>query len=166
MTDLHVKPDFDLYRFESGAVRSPLKLRYDLLSRQAVNAYFSGGAGLHTAVGIATDIMVIEPSTADWIVAESLRSIGALIHLERTGKLSTEPSRHAIEAYAEAMTEGSEKYGDDNWLKGIPESNLVQHAVNHLFLYDSGDRSEDHLAHAFWNVAAIIHFRETKGSGA
>lgn len=34
------------------------------------------------------------------------------------------------------------------------------HAIAHLYAYLSGDRSEDHLAHAAWNCLAACHSEE------
>jgi hypothetical protein len=65
--------------------------------------------------------------------------------------------RHLAETYAE----GFKKYGADNWKKGIPNSNLLNHAIRHIELWREGDRSEDHLAHAAWNLFTLIHFEET-----
>lgn len=61
---------------------------------------------------------------------------------------------------AETYAEGSRKYGDDNWLKGIPANNLLNHAIKHIEQWRGGDTSEDHLAHAAWNLFAIMHFEE------
>ncbi len=63
----------------------------------------------------------------------------------------------AIEALAATYAEGSAKYGDFNWEKGMPVSDLLNHALRHLYKFLSGDRSEPHLAHAMWNVGAAIH---------
>jgi hypothetical protein len=63
---------------------------------------------------------------------------------------------------AETYAEGSLKYSDWNWLKGIPASDLMNHAMRHLVLWLSGDRTEDHLAHASWNLFSIMHFEETR----
>lgn len=62
---------------------------------------------------------------------------------------------------AETYGEGSIKYGDGNWLKGIPLSDLINHARDHINLYLSGDNTEDHLAHAAWNLFAAMHMEET-----
>jgi hypothetical protein len=62
---------------------------------------------------------------------------------------------------AETYGEGAEKYGDSNWLQGIPTSNLIMHAMNHINKYREGDKSEDHLAHAAWNLFAAMHMEET-----
>jgi hypothetical protein len=61
---------------------------------------------------------------------------------------------------AEACAEGSEKYGDYNWEKGMPISDLLNHAIRHVYKYLEGDRSEDHLGHATWNMMAACHSEE------
>lgn len=63
---------------------------------------------------------------------------------------------------AETYGEGAEKYGDSNWLQGIPLSNLLNHAKDHINRYLSGDKLEDHLAHAAWNLFAAMHMEEVK----
>lgn len=68
----------------------------------------------------------------------------------------------ALRRIAETYGEGSLKYGDDNWLQGLDEKNLLQHALAHLNQYRAGDESEDHLAHATWNLCALMHFQETR----
>lgn len=62
---------------------------------------------------------------------------------------------------AETYGEGSIKYGDNNWLKGIPLTNLLNHAKDHINKYLASDRSEDHLAHAAWNLFAAMHMEDT-----
>ena len=66
----------------------------------------------------------------------------------------------ALRRLAETYAEGAAKYGADNWRKGIPSADLLNHAMRHVELYRSGDRSEDHLAHALWNLATLAHFDE------
>jgi hypothetical protein len=56
------------------------------------------------------------------------------------------------------MEEGAAKYGKHNWTKGIPNSNSLNHALDHLNAYLAGDRGEDHLGHVLANVSFIIHF--------
>ncbi len=66
----------------------------------------------------------------------------------------------ALYAYGRAFAEGAKKYGLHNWLKGFPFSVLMNHAQHHLLAYMGGDRSEDHLGHAIWNIGAMIYFQE------
>lgn len=62
---------------------------------------------------------------------------------------------------AEACNEGAAKYGDYNWEKGMPIGDLLNHAIQHLYKYLSGDRSEDHLGHAAWGCMAACHSEES-----
>jgi hypothetical protein len=62
-----------------------------------------------------------------------------------------------LKAVAEAYAEGVRKFGAYNAEKGIPVLDLINHAIRHLYLYLSGDRSEDHLGHAGWNVLMAKH---------
>lgn len=59
------------------------------------------------------------------------------------------------------MAEGSQKYGDHNWLKGFKYSEILTHLFIHLWKWQAGDQSEDHLGHALWNLAALKHFEIT-----
>jgi len=53
---------------------------------------------------------------------------------------------------AEAAHVGAEKYGAFNVEKGLPISVFINHALAHCYAYLAGDRSEDHLGHAAWNL--------------
>lgn len=61
---------------------------------------------------------------------------------------------------AETCAFGAAKYGPDNWRKGIPQEDLLNHAIAHLADWREGDESEDHLAHAAWNLLVMIHNEE------
>jgi hypothetical protein len=61
---------------------------------------------------------------------------------------------------ARAYAEGSKKYGDYNWEKGMPVHDLLNHALAHIYQFLAGDRSEPHLGHAGWNLLAAIHSHE------
>ena len=63
---------------------------------------------------------------------------------------------------AETYAEGARKYAPHNWTKGIPASDLANHALRHIYLWLQGDTSEDHMSHAIWNLITIAHFEETR----
>ena len=63
---------------------------------------------------------------------------------------------------ARTAAEGAAKYGDRNWEKGIPISNLLNHCIRHIYLYILGDTSEDHLAHGAWNLLAACDMEEVR----
>lgn len=62
----------------------------------------------------------------------------------------------AIRRIGEAYGEGNGKYGACNWMKGFQQSVYLNHALEHLINYTAGDRSEDHLAHAAWNLCSLM----------
>lgn len=69
----------------------------------------------------------------------------------------------AVLSLAETLDEGAHKYGSWNWLKGMQISSvLLNHGIHHVFRYQSGDRSEDHLGHALWGFMTSIHFYEKR----
>lgn len=57
----------------------------------------------------------------------------------------------------EAAASGAAKYGEFNWQKGMPLSEFLNHLLQHIYKYQNGDRSEDHLGHAAWNALAACH---------
>jgi len=75
----------------------------------------------------------------------------------------------ALKRLAETYAEGATKYGDRNWEKGQPFSVLINHARDHINDFIAQQQNlpmnvseEDHLAHAAWNLFAIMHFQATK----
>jgi hypothetical protein len=61
------------------------------------------------------------------------------------------------------MAEGAAKYGDGNWERGFPVNDILNHAIRHVYLHLSGDRTEDHLSHAAANLLMAIHTEATNG---
>jgi len=61
---------------------------------------------------------------------------------------------------AQASHEGAEKYGPMNVESGLPVSVFLNHALSHIYAYLEGDRSEDHLGHAGWNLLFACHSEE------
>lgn len=65
-----------------------------------------------------------------------------------------------LEALARTYAEGAEKFGAFNWENGMPAGDLLNHALAHVYKFLRGDRSEDHLSHAAWNLLGAIHSLE------
>lgn len=66
----------------------------------------------------------------------------------------------ALKRVARTFGEGSLKYPARNWMKGMPESGLINHALAHIVMHREGDTTEDHLAHAVWNLMTLMHMQE------
>ncbi len=60
--------------------------------------------------------------------------------------------------YQLGVTSG--KYLPRNWEYGMPISRYIDSAMRHIVKYLGGDRSEDHLAAAAWNLFAIMDHEE------
>lgn len=71
-------------------------------------------------------------------------------------------SHVGLRLMAETQYEGNERYGRGNWQKGLPVSQLLSHALEHILKFQNGDRSENHLGHALWNIEKAAHFMETR----
>lgn len=65
-----------------------------------------------------------------------------------------------LRALAKTYAEGAEKFGSHNWENGMPAADMLNHAVSHIFAFLGGDKTEDHLAHAAWNILGAIHSLE------
>lgn len=97
------------------------------------------------------------------------RKINGLMTLFQTGaKRSSDAvstrydliSPVGLRRLAETYAEGAAKYGDNNWHKGFPVSDVMNHCLKHINQWLSGDTTEDHLAHAAWNLFAVMHYEE------
>jgi hypothetical protein len=62
----------------------------------------------------------------------------------------------------EVYTYGSVKYADRNWEKGGSFTDFLDCAERHLVKWKAGHRDDEesglhHLAHALWNIGALLH---------
>jgi hypothetical protein len=71
------------------------------------------------------------------------------------GRFDLLPAR-ALFRIARHFEAGAKKYGDRNWEKGQPLSRYLDSALRHLACHMRGDRDEDHLAAAGWNILCLI----------
>jgi len=60
------------------------------------------------------------------------------------------------------LTKGAEKYGPDNWRKGMSTSVFMAALLRHIQAYRLGDRNEDHLAAALFNIYGLMLFEDTE----
>lgn len=87
-------------------------------------------------------------------------STGAVRSADRVGERYDLISPIGLRRLAMTCHEGAVKYNDYNWERGMPISEMLNHGIAHLYAYLSGDRSEDHLAHAAWNCFGAMHSEE------
>ena len=58
---------------------------------------------------------------------------------------------------------GAIKYGERNWEKGIPIESFLDSALRHLLKYMDGQKDEDHLCAAAWNLLGAMWTEEKGG---
>lgn len=75
------------------------------------------------------------------------------------GRFDLLPPR-AIARLARHFEAGSKKYGDRNWEKGQPLSRYMDSALRHAFRFTQGERDEDHLIAAAWNLVCLAETEE------
>lgn len=100
-------------------------------------------------------------------LAESLRGIkdsgertqfesGAVRDMhEGKGRMDLLPVTAIIEL-SKHCEAGAKKYGERNVDKGIPQHSFIDSGLRHLFKYLRGDKDENHLVAAFWNIAWAV----------
>ncbi len=80
------------------------------------------------------------------------------------GRYDLLPTR-ALRRVARHFEAGATKYGDRNWERGQPISRYLDSALRHTFNHLEGQRDEDHLAAAAWNILAAIETGERVKAG-
>lgn len=63
----------------------------------------------------------------------------------------------AMESVARTYAEGAEKFGAYNWENGMPATDMLNHALRHIYKFLGGCRAENHLGHAIWNLMGAEH---------
>lgn len=61
------------------------------------------------------------------------------------------------------MALGAGKYGDGNWLKGLPTECYLESVDRHLAAYMEGDRSEDHLSAIWFGIQGCMINEKNNG---
>lgn len=73
---------------------------------------------------------------------------------------------HAIERVAQVFEKGAQKYAERNWEKGIPLHRYLDSGLRHAMKYVAGQRDEDHLAQAAWNLLCALQTEHWIRTGA
>lgn len=73
-------------------------------------------------------------------------------------------SREALEQEALVLAFGAEKYGRDNWRKGMDFSRLADAALRHVYAFLDGEDADketglSHLAHARCCLAFLLEYQ-------
>ena len=66
----------------------------------------------------------------------------------------------ALVSVSKRFEDGANKYGRDNWKKGIPLSRYVDSLYRHLWAWMRGDTDEDHAGAVMWNAMCMTETRK------
>ena len=69
--------------------------------------------------------------------------------------------QNALRLIALCVARGAKKYGVDNWKK-ISSRDHVSHAMRHISLHVSGDKSEEHLVNATTRLLFALEMEKGK----
>lgn len=71
---------------------------------------------------------------------------------------------NTLKREAKAWKKGADHYGENNWQKAKGDDKFIKERINHLiehvFLWLSGDRNEDHLANVRCNAGIVMELTE------
>lgn len=66
----------------------------------------------------------------------------------------------ALRAVSRRFEDGADKYGRNNWQKGIPLSRYVDSLYRHLWQFMEKDNTEDHGGAVIWNAMCLIQTKK------
>ena len=140
-----IKDSGNRTEFESGAVRDIQigKGRADLLPMDIVDETING-----IFEADVRPLQCIDQFQEDGDYTHLLNAVYSFVVLD--GHLGGNIHNAMIE-YSIHLEEGSNKYGDRNWQKGIPLRNYISSATRHYLKYLRGDTDERHDRAFVWN---------------
>ncbi len=146
-----IKDSGDRTEFESGAVRDMRigKGRCDLLPLDVISKYIE----LFISSSAATPLRPIVFFQLDGDVNKLYESL-YLFTLRRDG-WALNHSTMFLEV-AKHFEEGCNKYGENNWSKGIPAKVYIDSAIRHYLKFLRGDNDEPHDRAFCWNILCCI----------
>lgn len=66
----------------------------------------------------------------------------------------------SLKRLAGLYARGADKYGDHNWAKGQPFSRTLASLLRHVYAWQEGERTEDHLAAVAWGAFALMYYED------
>jgi hypothetical protein len=66
---------------------------------------------------------------------------------------------------ADLYARGAEKYGENNYQKGMPFSRVYGSMFRHMMQYREGEPTEDHLSAVIWNATALMYYEDAINKG-
>lgn len=71
----------------------------------------------------------------------------------------------ALKRLAQHYESGANKYGENNWKRGMPLRRFLNSAFSHLIKCLDGRDDEDHAAAILWNICGFIYTQQAIKNG-
>ena len=147
----HILDSGERTEFETGAVRDIQKGkgRCDLMPLEVVSEYLIL-AGLHGKYNKKI-LSHIDDFKKNGITHSLYMAIGHFVadaYDNCDATMLLEIAKH--------FEEGAEKYGEDNWQKGLPAKCYINSAIRHYLKWLRGDQDEPHDRAFVWNLMCCI----------
>ena len=153
--DNYIKMDGEYHEFEGGAIRYTKtgKGKFDLIPWKTVKLVTDKivNDDLYEAYTTEMDILV---ALSQMDAIEVIIDITAVKYGE--GMFSADAFAWMLRDLAIHYEKGAEKYGVDNWKKGIPASSFWDSGCRHTCQFINGLEDEPHWISAIWNMLGYL----------
>lgn len=145
-----IKDSGERTEFATGAVRDIQKGkgRCDLMPLDVVSDCFMIHFGRDCNGQMVFGCLSLFVDCGDCLYLQNLLGIAATAMFRDHSTMFLEVSKH--------FEEGAEKYGENNWQKGLPVKCYINSAVRHYLKWLRGDKDEPHDRAFCWNILCAI----------
>lgn len=142
----HIKDSGERQEFNTGAVRDIQKGkgRCDLMPLDVVAEYFTLYGDVNPIIMSIHSFQI----TGDYNVLFRVLDRFTERHWKNNRTMFLEVAKH--------FEEGAEKYGENNWQKGLPVKCYINSAVRHYLKWLRDDKDEPHDRAFCWNILCAI----------
>lgn len=152
-SDYDIKMDGEFHKFESGAIRYTKtgKGRFDLIPGQIIHKVLQ-----MYRPGQTEEIASFETIIADAYLGKFEEAILQMVCVNYKDKFFYSKFSNMLRELARHYEKGAEKYGVDNWKKGIPLQSFRDSGLRHMSQWMIGMTDENHFIAAVWNFVGYI----------
>lgn len=142
-----IKDSGERSAFDTGAVRDIQKGkgRCDLLPLEVIATLLENLTGGDYIIHEIANFTKHRKTTH---LYRALIAFSALTYGDSLETMILEVSKH--------FEEGAEKYGENNWQKGLPVNCYLNSAIRHYLKHRRGDEDEPHDRAFVWNIVCCI----------
>lgn len=177
--DYELKMDGEFHSFEGGAIRYTKtgKGRFDLIPKEVLNMIIDAIPDyvMFDCKNMGNSLKPLKMQCLLRVVNDEYeKAVLDIVVLQYMGNMTGETDItndtlftalcRMLRDLAIHYEKGAEKYGVDNWKKGIPATSFLDSGMRHLLQYFTGETDEPHAISAIWNLFGLIwtHLNQTE----